>query len=155
MLDKNKPLPSSSIKPETIAPCGMNCALCYGYIREKVSCPGCLSGDRSKLKSCAQCAINNCEKRKEGHFAFCYECPSYPCYLIKRIDKRYRAKYAMSMMENLEFIKQNGINQFVEKEQRKWVCPNCGKIICVHKSVCYFCGYDWRSSFASTNTQSF
>ena len=31
----------SIIKTRLIAPCGMNCAVCLGYLREKNKCPGC------------------------------------------------------------------------------------------------------------------
>ncbi|MDD5456566.1 MAG: hypothetical protein PHV30_05985 [Candidatus Margulisbacteria bacterium] len=33
------------MKPALIAPCGMNCAICLGYLREKNKCPGCSETD--------------------------------------------------------------------------------------------------------------
>lgn len=30
-----------------IAPCGMNCQLCYAFQREKNKCPGCLGDENS------------------------------------------------------------------------------------------------------------
>ena len=33
------------MKSELIAPCGMNCGICYGYLREKNKCPGCRKRD--------------------------------------------------------------------------------------------------------------
>jgi uncharacterized OB-fold protein len=46
----------------------------------------------------------------------------------------------MSMTENLEFIKTNGLKKFVENEKIRWACPECGGIICVHKGYCNNCG---------------
>ena len=36
-----------------IAPCGMNCILCWGYIREKNRCPGCLINENQKSQNTA------------------------------------------------------------------------------------------------------
>lgn len=59
---------------------------------------------------------------------------------MKNLDKRYKAKYGMSMIENLEAIKNKGIKKFVELEKQKLACLNCGNIICVHKENCLICG---------------
>ena len=63
---------------------------------------------------------------------------------MKRLDKRYRTKYAMSMIDNLEYIKQFGIRDFVKQEKERWACPVCGEIICVHKPQCISCEHTWR-----------
>jgi hypothetical protein len=143
-MKEHKTIPAKSIKSTLIAPCGMNCSLCHAYIRNKNVCPGCYGDDDLKSKSCAMCHIKNCEIRKAEKFKYCFECYEFPCLWMKRIDKRYRTKYAMSMIDNLEYIKQSGIRTFVRQEKKKWICANCGKIICVHKKTCIFCGYDWR-----------
>lgn len=143
-MKTDKTNPARSIQARQIAPCGMNCSLCHAYIRDKNVCPGCYGEDDLKSRSCAQCHIKNCEIRQAGGFKYCFECSLFPCFLIKRIDKRYRTRYAMSMIDNLEYINRFGIRKFVAQEKGKWICPNCGKIICVHKKTCIFCGYDWR-----------
>jgi len=58
----------------------------------------------------------------------------------RHIDKRYRALYRMSMIENLEYIGKNGVGQFLEKEEEKWKCPECGAAICCHNGICFNCG---------------
>jgi len=45
----------------------------------------------------------------------------------------------MSMIENLIFIKENGIESFLEKETEKWKCPECGELISCHNGVCMSC----------------
>ena len=44
------------------------------------------------------------------------------------------------MIDNLEFIKNNGIKAFLKKEKEKWTCKKCGAIICVHREFCLNCG---------------
>lgn len=128
-----------------IAPCGMNCALCIGHIREKNRCEGCNGNDQSKPQSCRTCTIVVCEKRKETDSGFCYDCSTYPCTRMKNLDKRYRTKYGMSMFENLEFIKENGIDAFLKHEEESWACQECGKMLSVHRKECLSCG--WKRPF--------
>ena len=131
-----------------IAPCGMNCRLCWGYIREKNSCPGCRhvgSHETQKSKHRSTCIIKNCEYIAGGKSRYCSEeCGSFPCARLKGLDKRYREKYGMSMIENLKMINESGIRQFIRSEKEKWHCPDCGEFICVHKPACLSCGYRWN-----------
>ncbi len=126
------------MKSNLIAPCGMNCALCMAYLREKNHCPGC--GDRA-IGACQKCVIKNCSILKKNKWRFCCgKCEQYPCTRLKNLDKRYRTKYNMSMIDNLEFIKNNGIKAFLKKEKERWTCKKCGGTICVHGGFCLNCG---------------
>jgi len=49
----------------------------------------------------------------------------------------------MSMLDNLDEIKQLGIRAFVRHQKEVWVCPECGILLCVHKPQCLSCGYEW------------
>lgn len=123
-----------------IAPCGMNCALCLAYIRNKNRCEGCRSGDENKPVYCIKCIIKNCGARPENGDDFCYVCEKYPCARLKALDKRYRTKYSMSMLENLSQIRDGGIETFLAAQRKKWSCKSCGETICVHRGVCLKCG---------------
>ena len=59
---------------------------------------------------------------------------------LKHLDKRYRTKYNMSMIENLENIMNFGIRKFLKNEDIRWTCFQCGGTICVHKGYCVDCG---------------
>ena len=48
----------------------------------------------------------------------------------------------MSMIENLEYIRDKGIDKFLEKEQEKWQCPDCAGVICCHNGLCLNCNLD-------------
>jgi hypothetical protein len=130
-----------------IAPCGMNCGVCISYLAmkhnlnkqgfSKTYCPGCLPHGKN-------CAVlkKECDLLTKGLVRFCYECRAFPCGRLKALDKRYRTTYHMSMVENLEFIRERGMESFLEKEDAKWRCPDCGGTICCHNGLCLNCGLD-------------
>jgi len=114
-----------------IAPCGMNCGLCLYYLRPTNTCPGCSSG-RKVNHVCNKYPIKLC-KNLQGDF--CFNCSNFPCPRLKRLDKRYKEKYGMSEIENLLFIKEKGICEFVKQEKKKWV--NQDGTFCVHNKTRY------------------
>lgn len=124
-----------------IAPCGMNCGSCLGYMRFKNNCPGCRISADSKPEYCRHCIIINCDLLKKTESKFCYECPKYPCQRLKKLDKRYRTRYNTSFISNLTMIKEKGIEQFLAFETGRRTCPRCGSILCVHRSFCLECGF--------------
>jgi uncharacterized protein YdhG (YjbR/CyaY superfamily) len=132
------------ITADLIAPCGMNCALCLAYQRDKNSCRGCRADDVGKPNSCRACIIKNCPAIQQHQSGFCYECDKYPCRRLKDLDKRYRAKYEMSMLENLEDIRRDGLEDFLRGEEKRWECKACGALVCVHRDVCLACKTPYR-----------
>lgn len=135
-------------RKELIAPCGMNCALCVAYQFQqhdlnaqgfhRTYCPGCLP----RGKNCLHMG-DNCEKLRLGQVRFCFECPDFPCKRLKRLDKRYRTKYHLSMIENLEFIRDHGLQDFLNAQAEKWTCEKCGmNMVCCHNGLCLACDSD-------------
>lgn len=131
---------TANIKEMMIAPCGMICAICVAHLREKKQCLGCLGPDDHKSNHCVVCRIKNCEELKVEKNHYCFSCEKYPCTRLKQLDKRYRTKYGMSMLENLKNIKETGIDSFIETQNQKWTCGQCGETICVHRDSCLKCG---------------
>jgi len=127
---------------DLIAPCGMNCGICKYYYRSKNTCPGCRAPDEDKLRGCRECIIVNCEEIKKSKSKLCYECSKIPCKRLKNLDKRYKTKYHMSMLENQDYIKNHGIEKFLEKEKEKWKCPKCVGIVTCHGGMCLSCGFE-------------
>jgi len=134
----------TAIEPTLIAPCGMNCAICAGYLAAKndlrskglrmITCPGC----RPRNKHCAFLK-ERCSKLSNKEVTYCFECASFPCDRLKTIDKRYRSRYRMSMIENLNAIKENGMEEFLRDQEETWKCPNCGELISCHNGLCFRC----------------
>lgn len=129
-----------NIDKNMIAPCGMNCGICMAYLRNKNKCNGCRAINTWNPKTRAECKIKNCQTLNSDGLEYCYQCNQYPCTLIKHIDKRYRARYNMSMIQNLNAINDNGIEEFIKAENEKWKCKSCGGVINVHKGICSTCG---------------
>ena len=134
---------ADAIRISLIAPCGMNCRLCLAFSREKNTCPGCRGEDSLKSKSCALCRIKSCGEMA-AKARYCYSCRVFPCARLKRLDKRYRTRYGMSMIQNLVEIRESGIRSFVRKEKERWACQGCGALLCVHRPECRSCGRRWR-----------
>jgi hypothetical protein len=136
--------------PELIAPCGMNCRLCRAYGRAKKPCFGCRSAEGFKSSAyLLNCRIRNCEKMVINGLKFCFACDGFACARLKQLDKRYRTRYGMSMIDNLEQIRAAGLRQFLHDETQRWRCAGCGEIICVHKERCVSCGAQWRTRRAN------
>ena len=130
---------------ELIAPCGMNCGLCRAYNayvhgvprqRGKVThCSGCLP----RAKNCY--IKRSCKKLSKQQIRLCSECETMPCSKLGRLDRRYRERYNMSMVENLKIIKAQGMQEFLRVQAERYTCPKCGDLVCVHDGKCYNCGY--------------
>ncbi len=121
-----------------IAPCGINCALCLAFQREKNHCDGCRS-DNIPFKSCKSCVIKNCEAQLHNGWSDCSPCEK-PCARLKQLDKRYRTKYSTNVLENLAYIRDHGMDAFLDKQAAEWTCPDCGALICMHRGKCLKCG---------------
>ncbi len=131
------------LNAELVAPCGMNCGLCSAYLAfsrglDKKSgithCKGC----RPRGKMCAF-VKKRCEKVGKNQVEFCFECGEFPCEFITKLDKRYQKNYDYSFIENLKYIKEHGMEAFLESEYKKYKCQNCGDIKCIHNGKCYSC----------------
>ena len=144
---------NTAIPTNLIAPCGMNCRLCWGFVRERDTCPGCRGIDREptrKSKYRKSCRIKNCDQLSESGMKYCSEkCGRFPCARLKQLDKRYRARYGMSMLDNLKMIGDSGVRDFIRREKTKWICPECGELLSVHRPACRFCGHAWHQHAAA------
>jgi hypothetical protein len=135
---------SKNLGSDLVAPCGMNCALCASYLAlandlksRGIKIPYC-TGCRPRNKKCAFLK-RQCSRLLNAEVAFCFECPDFPCDRLKTLDARYRSRYRMSMIDNLRFIKDHGIQKFLEEQKKTWNCQNCGEMVCCHNGLCLNC----------------
>ena len=129
------------ISSEMLAPCGINCCVCSRHTtikKRSVPCEGCLAGDSGKTERCRNCSIKSCAESKG--FERCFECTDFPCRQIKNIDKSYRKRYSISLVENGRAAEKTGIGLFLEQERIKWTCPDCGGAFSLHDGFCSECG---------------
>jgi len=129
---------------ELIAPCGMNCALCSGYLAKKnnlkekgIKMPYC-DGCRPRDKKCAFLK-KRCPLLLDNEVKYCYECSKFPCDRLKTIVKRYQERYPVNPIDNLNFIREKGIEKLLLSEKKKWQCDKCGEFICCHNGLCFKC----------------
>ncbi len=123
----------------SIAPCGVICDLCLGFQRSKNKCVGC-NAKGNKPYHCTVCSIKSCPEKEGNEKLLCGHCVKFPCRRIKDLDKRYILKYGESPIQNLSWIRENGMPGFVRTEEEKWRCSNCGEMLCVHRESCLHCG---------------
>jgi hypothetical protein len=104
-------------KYETIGACGIDCGLCPRfYTKGGSACPGCGGPDfKEKHPSCGvlSCAL------KQG-FETCAECKDFPCHRLNSENAGYDSFVThKKMISNLEEIKANGIECFIEKQKTR------------------------------------
>lgn len=106
-------------KYHTLACCGLDCGLCPRYRTEGSSkCPGCCGPNfYNKHPSCS--FITCCVKKK--NIEVCALCDEFPC---SKFEKNLSTKYDSfltykKVKENLLFIKNNGIEPFIEQQQKR------------------------------------
>jgi hypothetical protein len=139
--------PITGMEARLIAPCGMNCALCSKYMAwlanpgSATACEGCRVRDK-------RCSVlkKTCRRLRNHEVEFCFECEEFPCAALERLDQRYRDRYGMSLINNLRRIRANGMEWFLEEQERRWRCARCGGIVCVHTSRCSSCNAEHRRS---------
>lgn len=123
-----------------LAPCGMNCHVCYVHLKKKKPCLGCHGQDESKPQHCRKCKIKECATNQGVDF--CSSCPSFPCAIIKRLDKSYKQRYRVSLVDNAIRLKTVGAKQYLLEEKERWTCAYCGGVISLHDCVCSECGWE-------------
>lgn len=126
-----------AIDTALFAPCGMNCMVCYKHCYAKKSCAGCLPGNDGKPEHCRKCKIKDCVREKG--LTNCFECISFPCKLIKNLEKSYNQRYGASLVQNSLFVKEYGLTAFMEQQLKRYTCSSCGGVISLHDAECSEC----------------
>jgi hypothetical protein len=107
---------------------------------EKIRCDGCLS--RKPSIHCITCKLGFRECAADHKVTWCFQCSDFPC---KRLEdflnihivngKSHHAK----VIENLEFMKDHGIEKWVELQKRSSSCMDCGNQLYWFESKCSKC----------------
>lgn len=120
-----------------LSPCGIDCGICSGYLRTKNRCLGCLVKAEGNLNHIASCSKKQCTANHQ--VTYCFECPSFPCYNLKKLEKRYATQYGESPIYQGIFVREHGLEAFRALQLQKWNCVRCGEGLNVHKSICPHC----------------
>ncbi|MFX0103329.1 MAG: DUF3795 domain-containing protein [Candidatus Hodarchaeota archaeon] len=132
-----------TVNKDLLAPCGLYCGVCSIQIayRDKnpkfkralmkiyssfvkseddIKCTGCMS-DGVLFDYCKSCPIRDCVKKKG--FEGCYQCDEFPCKFIKRFPIPVGKKV---IMRTIPEWKELGTEKWVEAEEKRYRCPECG-----------------------------
>lgn len=117
------------MKESQYGPCGIYCGACGA-----TDCDGCGSVriddwvKNCKFRICAS------DKKLES----CSFCSEYPC---EELDVFMHDKWShhWTMAPNLEYIKNNGIEKWLQSQKQEWVCKHCGSEIKWYQKTCQ-CG---------------
>ncbi|MFX1382068.1 MAG: DUF3795 domain-containing protein [Promethearchaeota archaeon] len=135
------------IKKELLAPCGLYCGVCAIYIADRdgkhkfkeaiknshvykafvesiedVKCKGCQSEDNDDIFGyCKECKIRDCvhEKKIES----CYKCEDVPCKWLQKFPIPVGRKV---IMRALPYWREHGTQKWIEHEELRYRCPECG-----------------------------
>ena len=137
-----------------LAPCGLYCGVCavriayrdgnekfkgrltgvYGLTStEQVRCRGCLSDDR--FLYCDACPIRECCAGKgiEG----CHRCEDWPCGYINGFPYPVGKRV---MLRAIPTWRELGTEKYVELEEKRYLCPQCGYVLFRGAKRCRGCG---------------
>lgn len=142
-----------TINRDLISPCGLYCGVCAIYIAHQdnnqkfkkglatlykggvsgkvmlpnsehlsardIQCKGCLSDDR--FMHCKQCEIRDCTKKKG--YSGCHQCDEFPCQYIDNFPMTVGKKVILRAVEER---RKHGTKQWVQNEEARYHCPECG-----------------------------
>jgi hypothetical protein len=124
--------------------CGVYCGACpnllatrTGKINETYQCHGCKSEKPTGF--CATCGIKACAQGKG--FEFCNACSELSiCELMHKFVTDTQYPYGQCVLENMEIIREAGLPQWLEMQEKRWRCPHCGAAHSWYHEICPQCG---------------
>lgn len=129
--------------------CGIYCGTCNIYLASKlddkeelkkisardnipiqeIHCDGCLSD--SVYSPCRECGHGFRECAKEKKVTWCFQCTDFPCQRLKSFKDIHIVNgisHHEHLIEDLAYMKDHGVGQWVEQQEKKGQCPKCGKM---------------------------
>jgi hypothetical protein len=140
--------------------CGIYCGTCPSYLAqqendidelekrarernftiEEVRCDGCHSDNL--MPPCVECRHGFRQCAREHGVTWCFECPDFPCQRLE--DFRHvhivdGISHHEHIIEELQYIKDHGLEAGLDKMDREGRCPQCGKRLYWSTRVCPDC----------------
>ena len=103
----------------------------------KLSCCGCKLGNL--YPACKGCPIRSCAiTRGIGH---CADCADYPCDSYKKWQSaKLLLPHLSEAPASLHTIKNDGTTSWLESQEKRWACTNCGAPFSWYAITCERCG---------------
>lgn len=133
--------------------CGLYCGACPVFLAneqgkveelaqkwekkpEELICFGCKSEQVTPW--CTTCDIKLCAQEKG--YEFCFECNELPCDKMTTFIEDERCPYHLGVTKNLDFIHQNGVEAWLQAQDARWRCLECGTQFAWQDETCKNCG---------------
>jgi hypothetical protein len=122
--------------------CGLYCGACPNLLATKTGignnlCLGCKSEQPTAY--CATCGIKSCNQNKG--YEFCYQCTEInSCELLKKFISDSQWPYQQGVLKNMEMIHNEGKKKWLEDQEKRWHCTNCGTPQSWFTETCPQCG---------------
>jgi len=146
-----------NVKKELLAPCGLYCGVCSIYIAHRdnnlkfkkrllpiykafakdvddIACTGCLS-DGIVFPVCQSCPIKKCSQDKGING--CHQCEDFPCKFIENFPIQVGKKVILRAIPTWREL---GTEKWVEEEEKRYHCPDCGNVLFRGARRCNKCG---------------
>ena len=142
-----------------LAPCGLYCGVCAIHIADRdnkskfkkilvdvykpfsktiedIKCKGCLAENQEDIFGyCKMCPIRDCVKGKG--FESCYQCDDFPCKFVDKFPVPVGKKVILRAIPQW---KELGTEKWVEEEEKRYHCPECGNSLFRGAKRCNKCG---------------
>ena len=129
--------PPEKIDVNMLAPCGLNCLLCYRHLGKK-PCPGCRTRLSEPDEYQRKCIMRACVHER-GLFS-CADCTDRPCKRVKTFGKRYREGYGVDLAADAARLREVGAEALLREQIEAHTCDSCGHLINLHDGICSGCG---------------
>lgn len=122
--------------------CGLYCGACPNLLNTKSGtgtepCHGCKSEQSAEY--CASCDIKACAQGRG--YEFCDECSEFStCESMQKFLKNANWPVEQIISNNMESVRRNGLSQWLEMQERRWSCTNCGAAHSWWDEICPECG---------------
>ena len=145
---------------ELVGICGIYCGTCPSYLAwqendieqlerraqrngisiEEVHCNGCHSD--KVMPSCVECRPGFRKCAREHKVIWCFECTDFPCQRLREfrdIHVEYGISHHEHLIDELQYIKEHGINSWLAKQEKAGRCPKCEKGLYWFTQTCPNC----------------
>jgi hypothetical protein len=88
---------------------------------------------------CATCGIKACALRKG--YEFCYQCNELQtCELMQKFVADTQYPYGQCVVKNMETLQVMDLPKWLEMQDERWRCKNCGAPHSCYHETCLQCG---------------